>query len=149
MSLEIKDLPSFTVVGTKCAGQTPREVVEMWSNEFIPRIGEIPNRVGDHLCGLMYTDPTLPEGTHPYIAGAEVTEVGELPDGMVSYTVPALRYAVYTHVGKAETISRGWETGWREFCELGYECGEVFFEWYPPDYNDSDASVTDLYFAIK
>jgi len=32
----------------------------------------------------------------------------------------------------------------KEFCELGYECCGVFFEWYPPDYDDSDNSITDL-----
>jgi len=148
MSLQLKQVPEFTVIGPKCVDKTPAEMGQMWE-EFIPRIGEIPNRVGGHFYGLMYTDPSLPEGTHPYIAGVEVSEVGAVPDGMVSYTVPALSYAVYTHKGKAQTIGQGWEIGWKEFCEAGHECGGVFFELYPADYDDSDSSTTDLYFAIK
>ncbi len=149
MSLEVKQLPEFIVVGPKCVGKPPEEIGRMWDQEFIPRVGEVRNRVGGHFYGLMYTDPDLPEGTHPYIAGAEVSEVESIPDGWVSYTVPALKYAVYTHRGRAQTLGEGWETGWKEFCEAGYECGGVFFELYPPDYDDSDSSTTDLYFAIK
>ena len=148
MSLQLRQIPEFAVIGPRCVGKTPAEIGQMWE-EFIPRIGEITNRVGGHFYGLMYTDPSLPEGTHPYIAGVEVSEVGTVPDGMVSYTVPALKYAVYTHKGKAQTLGQGWEIGWKEFCEAGYECGGVFFEWYPPDYDDSENSTTDLYFAIK
>lgn len=149
MSLQMKDLPSFTVVGVKAVGKSPQEIGEMWGNEFIPRVGEMANRVGGHFYGLMYTDESLPEGTHPYIACAEVSEVGAVPEGMISCTVPALKYAVYTHKGPVHTIGQGWEVGWKGFCELGYECGGVFFEWYPPDYDDSENSITDVYFAIK
>ncbi len=149
MSLQIKELPSFTVVGVKVVGASPQEIGAMWDRDFIPHVAEIPDRVGGHFYGLMYTDESLPEGTHPYIACAEVTEVGAVPEGMVSYTVPALKYAVYSHKGPAHTLAQGWEAGWKEFRELGHECGRVFFERYPPDYDDSENSITDLYFSLK
>ena len=59
MSLQIKQLDEFTVIGPKCVGKTPAEMGQMWE-EFIPRIGEVTNRVGGHFYGLMYTDPSLP-----------------------------------------------------------------------------------------
>lgn len=149
MSLQIKNLPSFTVVGTKLVGASVPEIVRMWDQDFIPRVGEIRNRIGGHFYGLMYTDESLPEGRMPYMAAAEVSSAEDVPDGMVSHTVPALRYAVYTHKGKASTLGQGWEIANREFHEAGYECGGVFFEWYPPDYDDSENSTTDLYFSIK
>jgi AraC family transcriptional regulator len=148
MSLEIKEVGQFTVVGVKCVGKSPAELGQMWG-EFIPRMGEIANRVGGHFYGLIYTDESLPKGTFPYIAGVEVSAAASVPEGMVSYTVPALRYAVYTHKGPAVGISKAWADGWNEFCEAGHECGGVNFELYPPDYDDSENSITELYFATK
>ena len=64
-------------------------------------------------------------------------------------TSPALKYAVYTHKGLAQTIDQGWARAWKESRELGHECRRVSFQRYSPDYDDFESSITDLFSAIK
>jgi predicted transcriptional regulator YdeE len=79
----------------------------LWGH-FIPRAGGIANRVGEDMYGIIYGLPEA-QRTHPdelqYIAGVLVSELGELPAGMVAWTVPAASFATFVHRGRIEKLA--------------------------------------------
>jgi len=82
-------------------------IPRLWS-EYVPRKQEVPHRLSTADVGICTRLPNESQRTHPevcfYIAGAEVTELAKLPEGMMSLTVPAGRYAVFTHIGQLDAL---------------------------------------------
>src|SRR3954451_15520515 len=77
------------------------KIPALW-HAFVNRTGEIANKVEGVSYGLCEMLP--PEvKKHPqelyYVACMEVTALGAVPAGMVQRTLPAGRYACFTHVG--------------------------------------------------
>lgn len=73
----------------------------LWSR-FVPRIEEVPLRRGAHTIGVCIDDGDG-EGL-TYAAAVEVERIGAVPEGMVALTLPARRYAVWTHHGSLATF---------------------------------------------
>ncbi len=130
-------------------------IPELWRN-FMSRAGEIQNKKGHNILGLCECINDKSKKNHPdecfYIAGAEVTDFKSIPEGMVQKTVPAGRYAVFTHKGKLD--------------KLEFTMSYIYGSWLPksgeelreaPDLEvyderfklDSDDSEVDLYVPIK
>lgn len=84
-----------------------RLIPPLWDEKLIPRMNEIPNRVGAAAYGVMYVKPKA-QRSHPeelqYIAAVTVSSADKLPEGMVSRIVPATTYAVVLHRGPIRTI---------------------------------------------
>lgn len=80
----------------------------LWDT-FLKRMGEIPTAAQGTLYGLCEPVPK-DERSHPeecyYIAGAPVSSLDTMPEGMVGRTVHEATYAVFTHVGKLDTLGR-------------------------------------------
>lgn len=78
----------------------------LW-DKYFPRGDEIPTRLGLIHFGVCFKGEG--EKSHPdecfYLAGAEVQSIDEVPEGMMAMTIPAGRYAVFTHKGKLEKLS--------------------------------------------
>jgi AraC family transcriptional regulator len=74
---------------------------ELWSR-FVPRIGEVTLRRGSHTLGVCI-DGAEGEGI-TYVAAVEVERIDAVPEGMVALTLPARRYAVWTHRGPISTF---------------------------------------------
>lgn len=91
----------------------------LWDT-FIKRMNEIPNTVNGPSYGVCEPVPKN-ERTHPeecyYIAGVQVSSLEDMPEGMVSRNVPEATYAVFTHVGKLDT--------------LGQTMGYIYGSWIP------------------
>jgi AraC family transcriptional regulator len=83
------------------------KIPPLW-DEFMKRCGEIAGRMGHGAYGLV---EELSEGQsrHPqellYIAAAEVSDLADLPDGMIGRILPAGRYAKFTHQGKLDKLA--------------------------------------------
>jgi AraC family transcriptional regulator len=115
MEPRIVEKSSFTVVGI--AGHftpaTNTQIPVLWER-FAPRMDAIPRRHGRHTLGLCIdADPaTVEEAGFTYVAAVEVDGVGDVPSEMIAITVPASRYAVFTHSGHisriADTVRRIW-----------------------------------------
>lgn len=77
----------------------------LW-NKYVPRSHEIPNRLGPADFGVCYKEDGV--RSHPdecfYLAGAEVKSLDKVPEGMMALTIPAGRYAVFTHKGSLEKL---------------------------------------------
>jgi AraC family transcriptional regulator len=124
---QILDKPALTVIGL----QTPfihalspdtnnfKVIGPLW-DRFIQRAKEVPNRVGDEMYGIIYGQPEK-QRSHPhelqYIAAVAVNSTTVIPAGMVSYTVPPGRFAVFVHRGPIAKIA---ET-----------CREIYRVWLP------------------
>ena len=121
----IVEKPELKVIGYEAAfihclspEATNFQVIGPLWDRLIGQAAHIPNRIGDAMFGVIYGRPET-ERTHPhelqYIAAVPVNSTAEIPEGMVSWTVPAGTYAVCTHRGPIRTIGetvsviyRGW-----------------------------------------
>jgi len=95
MEPRIVSLPAFTIVGAKYRGKNENnEISHLWE-QFHPRMGEIQRIVNPDVCygACANTD----EQTHKfdYVAGFEVHSTADIPQGMVSFEVPASTYAAF------------------------------------------------------
>lgn len=78
----------------------------LW-DKYISRSHEIPSRLGSVNFGICFKDGAAK--SHPdeccYIAGAEVKSLDKIPGGMMAMTIPAGKYAIFTHKGRLEKLS--------------------------------------------
>jgi AraC family transcriptional regulator len=84
----------FVVVGMKYRGKSEKnEIPQLWE-KFMPRVGEIKQRANRYGLGVMdnYDEKT---GEFDYLAGVEVEEASDIPQGMESWQVPEQTYAVF------------------------------------------------------
>ncbi len=84
----------------------------LWAR-FAPRMASVPNRIGVHSFGVCVPANTVGgDMSFTYIAAVEVDRSDAVPDGMIALTVPAGRYAVFTHAGPitriADTVKQVW-----------------------------------------
>ena len=143
--------PAFTVVGLPFAGpisNAPYE--EGQGNNEIGAVWEELNRRGGeirHICGpAIGLCIGMPGDAEPwYIAGIEVERAEEVPAGMMSYTAPAHRYAVFTctlpTVGATyRHIMEEWQP------RSGYEHADApDFELYDEKWDSADPLHSEMY----
>jgi len=141
----------FKVVGLRYEGKNQSgEIRQMWG-EFMPRAAEIEHCVDPDVFYGVCSD-AKDTGEFAYTAGREVSSLSDIPDGMVALTVPAAKYAVFTHKGKLETLAQTYELIYKTWLpESGYEAtGELDFECYDERFNyGAEDSILDIYVAIK
>ena len=106
----------------------------LW-DKLIGRADRIPSRIGGEMFGIIHGRPET-ERTHPdemqYIAAVQVGSTGEVPGGMVSWTVPAGTFAVWTHRGPIGTI--------------GETVSSISREWLPQSaYQHAGTADVELY----
>lgn len=84
-------------------------IPKLW-DQFIKRVDEIRDRKGYHTYGLCEALPKELARTHKdelfYIACAEVTSLDQVPTGMLHRTLPAGRYACFTHKGSLSGLGQ-------------------------------------------
>ncbi|MFQ5813600.1 MAG: GyrI-like domain-containing protein [Anaerolineae bacterium] len=96
MEPKIVERSAFTVVGMHYYGQNENnEIPQMWQ-EFGPRIQEIEHVVNPHVAYGISDNMDEETGEFDYVAGFEVSNAADIPEGMVSWEVPAGTYAVFT-----------------------------------------------------
>jgi AraC family transcriptional regulator len=157
----IAQKPAMTFVGLEKSflhglskDSTAAQVIGPLWEDFGCRAENVPHRVGDAMYGVIYG---LPESQrkHPdelqYIAGVQVSDVGALPAGMVSRTVPAATYATFIHRGPIWKISETVREIYRVWLpDSGYEHAEVAdIELYDSRFDcESDASEMEYWITV-
>jgi AraC family transcriptional regulator len=129
MALEpqIVQKPEQTFVGLETAfihalspDKTNFSVIPPLWGRFDQRSGEVPNRVGHAMYGIIYGRPEA-ERSHPhelqYIAAVAVSNPARAPAGMSVHTIPAGTFAVFLHRGPIQNI--------------GETCREIYRVWLP------------------
>ena len=140
---ELQDFPEMKFVGLSAtfisifAPDSNHDVVlpKLW-REFVPRLKEIKHRKARTTAGLCELVSEPSKKSHPdeflYTAGTEVTAFDAIPSGMVARTVPAGRYAVFTHKGK--------------MAKLEYTMNYIFGSWLSKSgFEPRDAADIEVY----
>ncbi|MGG3280047.1 GyrI-like domain-containing protein [Paenibacillus solani] len=144
MKPEIFEFQAKKVVGAGCIGKqtNPQEV---WG-ELFTRIEEIKNRkVSSETLGV------IKRNEHGYMAGVEVDQMAEVPDGMFSYVIPAGMYVGMTHKGPISKINESFQTLINWLASSNYEQYDIVcFEVYDERFKGEDPeSEFDSYIQIK
>ena len=106
---------AFTIVGMEASfigALSPDannfELVPTLWHRFINRLDEVESRTDEACYGLIITRPER-ERSQPdellYVAGTAVRGVASIAEGMVSHTVPASTFAVFTHRGPIANLT--------------------------------------------
>ena len=129
MEPKIESRSAFRVVGLKYHGKNEQnEIPQLWG-EFAARVVEVQNRVDAHATyGIVGKHEDT--GEFDYVAGLNVSPAADVPEGMVSWDVPAQTYAVFS-------------------CTLptiGRTLDHIFKTWLPAsDYQHADGPALELY----
>lgn len=158
MNFEIVLMPAMVIMGT--------ELRTTWKNQecvtAIPLfwqqqkngniIQKIPNKIYPDVILGIYTNYTsdfsFTDGQYSLIIGCPVSNVEEIPSGMVIKKIPAEKYAMFTAKGPySEAITKTWVEVWQN-----KDIERTFtndFEWYDSKSTDDENSIVKIYVAIK
>jgi AraC family transcriptional regulator len=85
------------------------KIPQLW-HELMQQIDQIKNRPNQHCIGLVEAMPKGEANSRSdelfYIAGAEVKDFEGAPKEMLQRTIPAGRYARFTHHGKLDRLEQ-------------------------------------------
>lgn len=142
MEPQIVQKPELLLVGVEGAfihalspdANNLQVIGQLW-NQFNDRIASVPHRIGTACYGVIYSRPEH-ERSHrhelQYVAGVPVSQLTQLPTGMVSHTVPAHMFAVFTHRGPIDKI--------------GETCESIYRHWLPQsEYEHADVADVEVY----
>lgn len=149
MDHRIVSLPAFTVVGMELIVRSPNDIGPLWQR-FLPREPEIGQRTEP---GVSYgVCSPLPDGMLRYVAGVAVSADARVPEGMVTFDVPAQKYGVFTHRDVVARVGETFRTiHARLLPKLGLRAQVgVEFERYDERFKgpDDPASETDIYIPV-
>ena len=146
MEPEIVTKPAFTVVGLMYHGKNENdEIPQVWS-KLNPRHSEIQHKTGlaYGVCGELEEN-----GRFRYLAGYEVTDAADLPEGMERWDVPEQQYAVFPCTLKTihETYHYIFET-WLP--QSGYARTDGSdFEYYSREFDPATGEGMAIYMPVK
>jgi predicted transcriptional regulator YdeE len=117
---------------------------------FRPRIGNVPGQGGSAAFGVC-TD-MREGGVFDYISGVALDTGAEVPEGYDTVTLPAGRYAVFTHSGHISKLPQTIEAAWTKWLpNSGHEAAPApCFERYTEEFDpESGMGGTELWIALK
>ena len=135
MKPKIVSREAMTVVGLEYVGKNEqREIPALW-DIFWKRHQEVRDKtqpgVALGVCGDVRED-----GAFSYVAGFQVQQAKEVPEGMVVKQVPAAKYAVFTHRGSLSDVENGLDSTY----------AAIYREWLPASgYEQADSPDFELY----
>ena len=103
----IMEKPEFKIVGLKCTTTMSENTIPRLWEDFNKRCCEVKN--GQDLwlgvCPYVEMDSFGDDVPFDYIAGRAVNNFESIPEGMMTWTVPASKYAIFTHKGSLDTLN--------------------------------------------
>lgn len=128
--------------------QSAKDIPPFWGRFYYEEISKkIPNKKTGEVLGF-YCEYEK-DHTRPYtlVAGCEVTNVGEIPEGLVVKQAPASKYAVFKIKGPfPHKLMEAWQWIWEGHLNRTYT-GD--FELYPIDFHPETNPNLTLYIAIE
>jgi AraC family transcriptional regulator len=149
MESEIITRNTLLVVGMKYHGRNePNQIPGLW-DVFMPRAYEVQAKVNEHVAYGVMGNYDQASGEFDYVAGFEVNDADHIPEGMVTWEIPAQTYAVFptTMPTLTETYDQLYES-WLP--QSGYKhAGGPEFEYYGETFDPSDpTSEMQIYIPI-
>ncbi len=149
MEPKIVQLEQFYVVGLPYVGENANDEIKAMWGVFNQRYQEVQHVPEDSAAyGLCYDKPG--QGLE-YIAGFQVTELEDIPPGMVGKVVPPQTYVVFPCQG-LENIGKTYQKIIHEWLpENGYvPGGGPDFEYYDQDFDpETGSGILYIYFPIQ
>jgi AraC family transcriptional regulator len=148
---ETKNEMIFVGIGVDTSVQNaPKDCPEVW-NKFMQRYKEIENYIGGMKnYGISLTHSNK-DCTFRYIACAEVSEIGNIPEGMEKVESPKSDYLIFEHNGKLDTIGDTYGKIMEFLPTIDIEQDDQFWvEFY--DYRwkgDKEESVMEIWVPLK
>jgi predicted transcriptional regulator YdeE len=144
MKPEVYEFQEKKVIGVGNIGN-PINPGDAWRILF-SRIQEIRGRKN-----TPETLGVIKRNEHGYLAGVEVEQLIEIPEGMFSYVIPAGRYIGMTHKGPLSKIGETFQILINWLATNNYEQHDIVcFEVYDGRFKDEDPeSEFDSYIQIK
>ena len=158
--IEIKSLPSFSVIGIEARTTNAKEmssegiIGKQWHRAISENLFDrIPNRTDQAVIGLYIEYESDANGEYTFLVGARVELNSTAPDGTVLKTAPAQRYAVFTtdQGPIMEIIPKVWQRIWSTpASELGGERAFIAdFEVYDNRARDPQNAIVEVWLGIK
>ncbi len=149
MEPQIVKKPAMTLVGVQLHGKLEgMDLISLW-NGFGPRMSEIKDANPAVCYGAMdhYSETT---GEFDYLAACEAKSAvaaPAVPDGMVSWNIPAQTYAVFPCT--LPQVGEAWMTAYQQWLpQSGYKhAAGPEFELYDEKFNPQDPAST-LYLCV-
>lgn len=158
MEPKIVSLGEFKLVGMQYVGNNQNgEIPQMWG-AFMHRSNEIKNIANSSVaygyaeCRCEGECKCGQGGDFLYIAALEVSNFDEIPEGMVTRTVPPSKYAVFTHKGSIETLGITFNNIFSKWLPAaGLAPNQKFgFEYFDKRFNySSEDSELDIYVPVS
>lgn len=129
-------------------GQATKEIPLFWQKFYAQNIkDQIPNKIDNEVLGLYIDyegDFTAP---YSFVICYKVSNLENIPQGMVGKTIPSSNYAVFTATGKfPENILETWQKIWKSDLNRTYS-GD--FEVYEQDFSATQNPEVNVYISIK
>ncbi|PKN72925.1 MAG: hypothetical protein CVU50_05195 [Candidatus Cloacimonetes bacterium HGW-Cloacimonetes-3] len=110
MNMRTEKKDAFHVVGVSCRANPSGTLHKLWG-EFMQRVAEIKhvedNNRAYQVCLFEDANPDTEEYT--FIAGMQVSQIADVPEGMMGHTVPVAEYAVFEHHGLLDKLHQTYE----------------------------------------
>jgi len=149
------DREEFKVIGIEDVGKREGRNTAQIYGKFQQLITKVPKKDASHALGItMYTEELQEKGESRFIFANEIPVVEEIPEGMVVETIPAQKYAVFTHIGSLINIGETFQYIYGDWIvnNTRYERVPLApeFEYYDQRFSLTSAeSELDLFIPIK
>jgi len=155
-SVKFVSMESFTVIGLSCTTSKSHErkkgKIGPLFSAFAKRSNEISNRINDNTIGIsIYPDNFSGFENYEYLAGYQVRELNEIPEGMITRFFPARQYAVVTHKGNIKGLFDSYayfHSKWLPSSGYEYD-GQYDIQIYDSRFTDHSDSELNIYFPVR
>jgi AraC family transcriptional regulator len=152
MEPRIEEKGQFTIIGLEIMTTYDQMhlIPQLW-DQFIPRFNEVRNVTNRSAAWGVVWDRA---NDFTYVACFEVSDASNLPDGMVTCTIPGHTYAVFTHKGDLSTLGATFDyiyKTWLPTSGKERDFTAPFLELYGEDFKgaDSDESIMEIWIPIR
>ena len=118
-----------------------------WGRFFSEQVFQkIPNKVNDAVYGIYTEYDGDYTGDYTYVIGCEVSNLDEIPEGLVGKEIPESKYAVYKAAGEfPKSVEKTWGEIWSGNLKRAYTSD---FEIYRPGFDPVNNSDVLVYIAL-
>ncbi|MFH1290863.1 MAG: GyrI-like domain-containing protein [Nanoarchaeota archaeon] len=152
MDHRIEDKGKFKVVGLSIdtsVQNVQKDVPPVWE-EFLERYKEIKHYIGGMKNYGVCFEKKKEDCDFQYIACCEVGDFENVPEKMVMAEVDASKYAVFTHKGKIEELSKTYGNIMAFMPSSGMKQKNFWFEFYDQKWNGGKTeSEFEIWVAIE
>ena len=161
MDCKIKDMDDIRVVGIKrkiVTRESKQQIAALW-DDFLSHKNKNENLRTAQTVGICFPEPKYleqqpePDDTWFYMAAVIMKDDVDIPDGLIEHTIPASKYAIFTHKGSFEKLHETYKfisVDWIQQVDYEFYLHEEI-EWYDERFKpeNPENSEYDILVPIK